>query len=371
MNIVFLIRSLNIGGAERQLCELALPLAAKGHKVFVIAFYRVGPFVDVLESGGCRVFGLEKRGRWDMIGPMVRCVRLIRENQIDVVYSMMPAENLFASAISKCWGRRSLVWGVRASDMDAGIYGIVPAMVHWLQRRLIKWPDAVIANSRAALVHLGMVGESGCHVVPNGINVKKWYPDPAARLAWRNALGISQEQVLIGAIGRVDPIKRLDVFLRAAAEPRAAGSDAKFLVLGPGDARYLQELKELASELAIEKDIIWSGPETQLRGVYSALDLLVSTSDSEGLSNVIAEALACGTPVVATDVGDSALLVGPHGVIVPPGDVRAVAAVMLRAKAEDSAGRNQRHHYISENFSIDSLIQDTERILSDLVDARR
>jgi glycosyltransferase involved in cell wall biosynthesis len=93
----------------------------------------------------------------------------------------------------------------------------------------------------------------------------------------------------------------------------------------------------------------------------------VSSSDAEGFSNVIAEGMACGTPVVGTDVGDSRVLIGDFGTVVAARDVRAITSAMVAARRESVAGRAARHAYIAGAYGVDRLLDRSEQVLLQLV----
>jgi len=128
----------------------------------------------------------------------------------------------------------------------------------------------------------------------------------------------------------------------------------------------------LGESLGITERLIWAGTFSDLLTVYNALDLLVSSSTSEGFSNVIGEAMACGVPCVVTDVGDSALIVGDTGNIVPPGDSHALAQALrswLRlSKRERHAKGLQARVRIEREFNTHAMVMKTEAALLNLFD---
>jgi glycosyltransferase involved in cell wall biosynthesis len=139
--------------------------------------------------------------------------------------------------------------------------------------------------------------------------------------------------LVLGLVGRLDPIKGHEVLLRAVA-PIAAEARLRVVFVGTGPDDYREDMAALATQLGIADRVVWAGPRTDMPAVYAAMDLLVSASHGEGFSNVIAEAMACGVPCVVTDVGDSADIVGDVGWTCPPDDPAALGAAIGQAVRE-------------------------------------
>ena len=150
-------------------------------------------------------------------------------------------------------------------------------------------------------------------VIPNGIDTSRFREMPGSGARLRALWGVRDDQILIGLVGRLDYMKDHPTFLRAAAKLTHHNDSVRFVCVGGGPISYAAQLKDLSSELGLHDRIVWAGDQDDMPSVYSALDLLVSSSSGEGFSNVIGEAMACGVPCVVTDVGDSALIVGETG----------------------------------------------------------
>ena len=115
-----------------------------------------------------------------------------------------------------------------------------------------------------------------------------------------------EDEKLIGRIARLAPDKGYPIFLEAAALLSKERKDVRFVIAGAGPESYRRQLQLLSQELGLAERLIWAGARPDMPAVYNALDILCSSSDSEGFGLTVAEAMACGVPCVATDVGDSA-----------------------------------------------------------------
>ncbi|HEY8446659.1 MAG TPA: glycosyltransferase [Thermomicrobiales bacterium] len=372
MRVLFLIRALTFGGAERQLVALARGLHARGHQVRVAVFYAGGPLEADLREAGVPVTVLDKGGRWDIAKFLLRLASLLARERPDVIHGYLAMPNALA-VLLKPVHRARVVWGLRASERDETRYEWTHRLDSWLQRGLAVFPDLIIANSHAGAEHALREGypEARLIVIPNGIDTDRFAPQPDLGLPVRQAWGIGPDERLIGRVGRIDPQKDYPTFLRAAAKVLAARPATRFVCVGSGDSALEESLRQLAHSLGIAERVIWAGPRGDMPAVYNALDLLVSSSIfGEGTPNVVAEAMACGIPCVVTDVGDSARVVGDPRRVVPAGDADALAQAILAQLDAIEAGSVDRaaiRRRIVAEYSLEGLIARTEAALAPLV----
>ncbi|HUC60461.1 MAG TPA: glycosyltransferase [Alphaproteobacteria bacterium] len=373
MKIVILCRSLDYGGAERQAILLARGLAARGHAVALALFYRGGPLEAGLAGTDLRVHDLAKRGRWDALGFFVRLVRFLRRERPDIVYGFLPVPNLVA-ALAKAFVRTPrLVFGVRAAGMDLAHYDWLARLSYRLEAQLSSRADLVIANSEEGARDIARRGFRArkVAVVANGIDTENFARDPAARLALRRDWGVPEGAFLVGHAGRLDPMKGHDLFLEAAANLARDDAGLRFVSVGAGDRTYLARLKLRATSLELEGRLIWAGGRADMARCYAALDLFCSSSRyGEGFPNVVAEAMACGVPCVATDLGAARAIVGELGLVVPPGDAsalaKALATMIGRVKSEGPSLAASTRRSIETRFGVVRLAAETEALLRDL-----
>lgn len=368
LRIVLIARALGIGGAERQLAALATGLRSRGHDLTILLFYSENLYEERLERAGVVVRHLEKQGRWDVarFGPALR--RALAELRPDIVYTFLPVPNLVAAALRPFLPRHSLVWSLRASNMDPGSYDRLSRLALRLEPALSRIPDLIIANSGAGRAHALSRGFGGARiaVVPNGIDLGRFRPpEPEMRASARARLGLPDDCIAVGHLARDDPMKDHGSFLRALA-----GMDKRFHAVIAGiDPDSAPGLRRLAESLGLEPRITWAGPVSDVLEIYAALDLVcISSTNGEGFSNVLGEAMACGIPCVATDVGDSRVILDGLGPVVAPGNATALAAGMAEAaggRSDPEIGRRLRQR-IAERYGIDRMVETTERLLLNL-----
>lgn len=375
MRIWFLIRSLEVGGAERQLVTLVSELRRRGLDVGVIVFYRGGALDKEVIANGIPLSSPRKRGRWDVLGFLLRLVRILRQIRPHVLHTYLVMPNILGVILRPLFPGMRVVWGVRASNMDLTRYDWLARWGFGLSRHLARYADLVIANSWAGAVYHQGHGypREKMRVIPNGIDTERFRTDPAGRDAVRRNWGVKYDEKVIGLVARLDPLKDHLTFLRAASLLARDRQDVRFVCVGDGPERYRRHLEQTATEWGLRDRLLFVGPRLDMPAVYGALDILTSSSSwGEGFSNSVAEAMACGVPCVVTDVGDLARIVGDTGIVVPPKDPGAMCRAwveLLSLPPQEYQRRSEAaRQRVVAHFSVQSLAERTIEALSSLVD---
>lgn len=358
-----------MGGAERQLIEIAKGLSERGHALGVMVFYEGGILETELQKSGISVLGLKKKGRWDLLPFFIRLVKQIRSFSPDVIYSFMTGANIASVLIKIFTGKAKLVWGIRASDMDLSQYDWVVRSTSKLEYGLSRFADSIIVNSSSGRDHAIKMGmsEEKMQVVFNGIDTDEFNLNPEAGKRIRSAWGVKDDEIIIGIIARLDPIKDHKTFLDAAALLYKKTEKVKFVCVGDGDNNYRSMIKEYGVELLIDDILIWAGERHDMADIYSSLDIVTSSSLSEGFPNVVAEAMACGKVCVVTDAGDSATIVGDKGRVVPVSDPEALATAWWDLiQSNERPSSEEIRSRIVTHFGLEQCASNTLKILSNL-----
>ena len=364
-HIVLFIGSLKAGGAERQITLLAKNLVEKGYKVSLVTIYP-GGFYDRFLIGDMffnRII-LHERRKCSTILRIIQLIivpymlrRYLFQINFECIYSMLDFSNLFAlfATIGKL--RQKLVWGHRASDVPSGWKMRIADSLCILFSKSVP---LMICNSKVGLRLAKRRGyrPQQMSVVPNGIDTEFFRYDGRAAAYFREDIGVARNQPLVGLVGRIAPMKDHSNFIKSASIVRQSVKDVKFIIVGEGLTGYCTKLKNFTYSLGFDNAFLWIGNRTDMPAVYSALDVLISSSSSgEGFSNVIGEAMACETPCVVTDVGDSSWIVGYTGMVVPPRNTEALAegivSVFGFGRCPECRDR------IEENFSVDMMVENT------------
>lgn len=256
-------------------------------------------------------------------------MRWCRANAVDIIhthdfrsdlYGLIAARRLGIPAVSTCHG-----W--IANDLKGRLYTLVDKLLlRFFDRTIV-----VSARMQAQLSARGIPARK-LAVIQNALVVEHYRPDRGDRSV-QVELGIPAHHKVVGSIGRLSPEKRQDLFLYAAATIARTLPDVSFLLVGIGPEE--DRLRELAGKLGIANRTVFAGYRGDMQRVYNSLDLVVQSSSTEGMPNVVLEALLMRVPVVATDVGGTSEIItnGHSGRLIPANDLDALAGAMREALA--------------------------------------
>ncbi|TXF13347.1 glycosyltransferase [Pelomicrobium methylotrophicum] len=374
MRVLYIITGLQTGGAERQLGRLLACLHGGRIDAAVVSLAPRGPVSSEIESLGVPVWHLGLDQPWRLPWAAARLVSIAKRFRPDVIQGWMYHGNLAASIAGRVLDR-PVVWGVRQSLYDLkrerpGTRAVIRLSARWSNRVAGIVYNAAL--SRTQHEAFGFARESGW-VIGNGFDGREWCPDAAARASVRAELGIAPDAPLIGLIARYHPMKGHEIFLDAAARLALARPDVHFLLAGrevtPAHPLFAAHChnKPLAGRLHL------LGERADIPRLNAALDIASSSSSwGEAFSNALAEALLCGVPVAATDVGDARIIVGDAGIVVPRGDACALAnawQALLDSgfEARQAMGRAGRERLLAV-YSVEAVAQAYARLYEKIQD---
>ena len=359
LRVLHVINSFEHGGAEAMLCNLARRTDRARFDVFVAALIDDLTSAGPLTEAGIPVVTMGMRPGVPNPAGLLRLSRHVRRLRPHVVHAWMDHSNLVAGLAARVAGRRNVVWSVHHSDHVPGVAKrstlLTVAACARLSRLVPRKIVYCAEHSRRLYEGRGFAADRGA-VIPNGFDVERFRPDPAARAAVRRDLGAGEDTPIVGLVARYDPFKDHSTFLKAAALLARRRPDVRFVLCGHRVDPANPALATEVEALGIGDRCRLLGPRRDVPRVYAALDLLASSSISEAFPLVVGEAMASGVPCVVTDVGDSGLLVGATGTVVPPRDPAALAAALERVLAMPAADRRAlglaARRRVCERFSL-------------------
>lgn len=321
--ILHVITSMNRGGAESMLARLLPALDPNRLEHRVICLREEGPVAQNLRDRDIPVYCLGIRGlplAPLRMGPVLEAFS--RSWRPDIIQGWMYHGNLAAFILAKVWPTRPcLLWNVRSSLDDLRAYRRTTRLLIQLEAWLSGRVDRILYNSSSSMRQHEAVGFDPRRSlwIPNGFDLAQFHPDAESRASVRRELGLPSEAFLLGHFARFHPEKN-HMLLLEAMEILPASIHLALAGSGQQDGvlRRIVEQKGLADRVHL------LGERTDMPRLTAALDLAVSPSRNEGFPNVVGEALACGVPCIGAAVGDTAALIGTSGMVIPPGDIRAL-----------------------------------------------
>jgi len=359
MRIAYVLTSLGIGGAERQVVALAERMAARGHAVSLLVLRPRQ--LEEWPATVDRVYLDMRKTPASLLASLAKARRLLRIFSPDLIHSHVYPANMAARLLRLFGSAPSLI-----STVHNVYEGSWPRMLAYrLTDPLSRWTTAVSQAAADRYVRLKAVPANKCSVLTNGIDTAEFVSSPERRVRVRAQMGVKEEYVWLTA-GRIAPAKDYPNLLRAFAKVRAASPQAQLWVAGEVSGTEFANVHALAAELKLESSVRWLGLRRDMPALLDAADGFVMASAWEGMPLALGEAMAIEKLVVATDVGGVRELVGDAGVIVPAKSPDELAEAMLgmmrtTTEARRSMGRAARNR-IQSQFSIDAKADEWEAL---------
>ena len=366
LRIAYVITGLCGGGAETMLFHMLRFMDRGRFELVVISLMDRGKFGDEIEQMGIPVHTIGLRPGLATPSAFFRLVKILRAARPDVIQGWMYHANL-AAQLANFFVQAPVCWCIQSSFLSFAAEKPLTRLAIRLTARMSRRAAKVVYVSHVSRTQheqLGFAAERGC-VIPNGADPVLFQASATARQSVREELGLPPDALLVGLICRHHPQKDHPNFLRAAAIVARKWPDVRFVLVGSQVNDANPEIAGLVRELNLGPRIHLLGERRDIPRLTAALDVATSSSRyGEALALALAEAMACEVPCVVTDVGDSGILVGETGIIVPPADAPALADGLDRML---SAGPEKRRELgkaarlrVQEGYSIQNIIRNYE-----------
>ncbi|HZK15193.1 MAG TPA: glycosyltransferase [Solirubrobacterales bacterium] len=308
---------------------------------------------------------------------LLKLARLARAFKPHIVHTHTAKAGFLGRQAALAVRPRPIVVHTYHGHVLEGYFGAAKSRLYLrLESALARVSDCLIGVSQATvddLVRLGVAPPAKFRVVHLGLDLAPLAePGGELRRELRAELGLGDDDVLLIFVGRVVPIKRLDLLLGALALARQSERRLQLAVVGDGDVR--RQLERQAADLGIADAVRFLGYRRELRPLFAAADVAVLSSDNEGTPVSLIEAAAAGLPSVATDVGGVGEVVSEAtGILVPPGDPQAFADALVRiasdAERRTRSGSATQRRALSR-YGAERLLSDVDRLYGELTAAR-
>ncbi len=358
MRLILIITGLGMGGAERQVCDLADQFANKGHQVLLITL--TGETLNRPLSGHIDVVELNMaKTPMGFIKAYWQARRLVKKFKPDVVHSHMVHANLFTRLLRLSTRIKKLICTAHSSN--EGSRGRM--LAYCLTDRLCDLSTNVSQEAVDISVKRGAAPASRIIAMPNGIDTSRFTFSPISRDSLRRQLKLADNTPLILAVGRFTEAKDYPSLLTAFSQLPSEFNHAQLAIIGTGEEQT--NIEALAAQLGLTKQIHFLGLQRNVHEWMSAADVYVMSSAWEGMPLVLLEAMACERVVVATDCGGVKEVIGDCGILVPAknspaltqGLQQGLALGLEAAKAQGKAARGRIVAHYSLNAQADKWLE--------------
>jgi glycosyltransferase involved in cell wall biosynthesis len=378
IKVMHVITTLGPAGAETMLLRMVSAMDQARFENEVISLTGILDLAVQMRAAGVRVRTLEMKTDVPNPLPVMRLTRWMRESKPDVVHTWMYHANLVGALAARFAGNVPVVWGIHHSVLDP--------RVDKLRTMLVNRTCAFFSRKLAARIVCCSEASSGLHmklgyahekleVIPNGFDLEQVRPDPTARRSLREELGVPNDALVIGIAARFHPHKDHRNFTWAAARLRKQIPAVHFLLCGMDITWENSQLAGWIDAAGIRDCCHLLGLRQDMSRLFAAMDIATTSSRSEAFPIVIGEAMACGTPCVVTDVGDSAMIVGETGIAVPPGDPNALAEAWRTLLEAGSEVRRRlgiaARARVQQHFALPAVVERYQAIYTELATGRR
>ena len=343
--------TLDLGGTERHIAQIAPKLAASGFDVTVACLGRKGAQAEAVTGQGVRVIGPERTGarfgasRQGTARAIAAGLAILAKDfaahRPDIAHAFLPLPYLAGSRVARLFRVPHLVMSRRSqNDYQKKRPGLAKRE-HKLHRRM----DMILANSRRVYDELLAEGADPerTGLIYNGLDLDV-FREPPDRSAARQRLGIPPDALVLAIVANLIPYKGHADLIEGLAKAQLP-EPWRLLVIGRDDG-IGDHLKSQSQTLGIANNILWLGARTDVAELLGLSDIGLNVSHEEGFSNAVIEGMAAGLPMLVSDVGGNAEAVGDSGLVVPPRSPDAIAAALARLAGDsplrDRMGRAAR-----------------------------
>lgn len=372
MHVLHIITGLSDGGAEAILYRMCK--FDKEYKHTVISLMGEQKYGPMLTNIGVDVYTLDfPKGKIRLLG-LYKLYKFIWQIKPDVVQTWLDHADLIGGVIARLAGIKNIVWSVHHTALVIGesrlsticISKINVFLSYFIPKKIIYCAE----ESRIAQEKIGYKKTKG-QVVRNGYDIEGFVQNKYLGENFRNELGISINDLLIGHVGRYDPQKDLNNLIEAFALLNRDNFDFHAVIIGTDLDYNNQDLVCMLNKNGLEERVNLQGRRNDIVAVMNGIDLFVLSSRSEAFPNVLNEAMLCGTPCITTNVGDAREIVGDTGWVVRPKDPPVLAKTILQAAKEKQSNNNawlQREaacrQRVVENFSLNEMLKKYKEVWS-------
>lgn len=361
--VLFLVGSLGLGGIERLTRDLSIALKKTGcwEPAVCCLLARSGPFLVELEAAGIPVLECRLEPN-NFLTFSKRLGNIVRQNNPDLVHSHVDFSMPWQVLGARLGGVRKIVF-TQHNDYQFWKHHLAARLrirlYFWVSWPFISAYTAVSKGVQRSVAHLALRSESDFPVIYNPVDTLAFRPDAERRAAARMAMGVGDEQFVIGNVARFAEQKGHSILVQSAQEVVRARPKTHFVLVGDGILRPLIEAQ--VKEAGLVKYFSFLGQRMDMKDLYPGFDAFVLPSLWEGFPLSMIEAMSCGLPVVATSVGGvGEALNDETGLLIPPADTHALTEALITLQSQPELSKalgDTARQSVLARFSLDNIVE--------------
>ena len=360
MKIVHVITGLNIGGAELMLFRLISHSTSSGspNKHVVISLSNHGSLGPEFVKIGIDVVALKMSFGMSFFSGLFYLAVKMRREKPDIVQTWMYHSDLIGGLFARIFTSSKVVWGVRSTFIPQRLFSFTFWLVRLCSIFSYILPHAIICCANSSKDHHLKLGFAKAKMIaiPNGYDFSSFYPFIKLKHKARRDLGFLQHDLVLGMVGRYDPLKDHENFIRAASMLSVHIPNVRFCIIGRNISWTNKKLISLIDRHDLKDRIMLFGESKQVPYFLSAMDIFCLSSLSEAFPNVLVEAMAMNLPCVVTNAGDASIILSDNKNVVPVANPELLAKALLKLcllnKAKREAIGKMNRIKVSQKYGI-------------------
>ena len=369
LTIAHVVHSFGAGGIENGIVNIVNNINKEKYCHIICCLSQTGDFENRLLFDNYIIYSLNKKEGNDISVP-IKLIKIFKSHNVDIAHLRgwpTLVEGIIAAMIART---PSIIYGFHGKT--ANDVNHIKPIRKLSEKSALKFIDKIITLSdvmKDDYVEYTGVTRNCVEVIYNGVDVDKFNRAPCGEQI-RNDFGFKNEDIIIGSIGRLDPVKDFDTLLRSFKKNFILNRNIKLLIVGNGPE--LDRLKKMAFELGVIERTVFAGYRDDIHNILNIIDIYAQTSIYEGFSNTILEAMSSSLPIVATNVGGNPFLVqdNENGFLVEIGVdeqlCEKLSILISNADLRESFGKLSRT-IVLEKFSINKMVESYDLLYSNIV----
>lgn len=357
IRIAHVITGLDIGGAENMLLNMLKTYDVERYTPVVVSLTGRGKLYGAFTELGIEVSCFDFKQKNPFM-EFFRMLMFLKRSRIDILQTWLYHGDFFGGIAGKMLNI-PVIWGIHNSYLDKNSRST--SFIRKLNARLSYCiPSKIVSCSNfAAELHRRIGYADKMTVIPNGFDIQRFSPSAEKRESFRRRYGLG-ESVVLGMVARYDPLKDFENFFAALGKAIKNRPDIKAIICGREVTDENMEIMAQIQRNRLENNVYLLGEQKDISEAMNGIDYLVLSSKSEAFPMVLGEAMACGTPCIATDVGDACCIVGDTGICVPKENPDLLAQGIEKAISWDKAKYARQallaQNRIADNFTVDAML---------------